>query len=451
MQPSLTSNLLLTLPMMLDASIRTQARQLFLAEALELCQQFEERLLLLNPASAPLALETLTRQICSFRQGADQVGLPDLQHLSTGLDALLEVCAGEFDPQPLVQVLLHPLGEVLRLSLIAHRSSFEETHANHPYDFAVHVLLPKALEMLEPILNYPLPTDLQAKLLQQMLQWLQWWSEALDLTELLSLTTVTLQTLQTFPQTVHAVFPVALAGFQVAYRGILQKGPDPLLAEQAAATPLLPASVIPPSPPDNSTAVLEVSGYLVGLAHQTIFCVATEHIAEIVLSQPKQVLREGDQEYLLWRDRRLQLLRFADLWHASQSLDDLSSAADPSELILVIRRESQYVAVAIEVDRLIVDAELPLGQPDVAVAPLPPGCYGWTRLNGGPWMTVVDVNALCQGLLIEPILGDVERATDADLSQTLTTAEPKTILVVDDSKMVREVLAMTLQEAGYQV
>ncbi|HEY9828316.1 MAG TPA: response regulator, partial [Stenomitos sp.] len=461
-----------------------QARQLFLAEVMERCQQIEEGVLLLAHAPTPYTLSKVDRQIQAILQGADQVELPDLQHLALGLATLLEHYTNQPERSDLVFDLLHPLCEGLRMACVAYHPLGEGTPTRELA--TVQMLIPKVLETLELILAQPFPVELQTQLFVQQTQWIHHWSNTLPLTELHTLTTATLTSLQTFPQAAAAVFPVALAAFQVASRTTLQDPPESKSIQPEPELTLERTSDLTAQEHNEPEAVLEVSGYLVGLTHQTVFCVATESIAEIVLPQPQQILREADQDWLLWQDHRLKLHRFNDLWEFSQPLTLSPGTTESSGLILVLTQGSEHLALALTVDRLIVASQLTLGQPDTITRPCPANCYGWTYIDG-LWMEVIDVNRLLQSYLEGQAYLDKAGITPSELTfQTAmdwsvawedstsqpdsapdsaqdilaqeppsdwpaAAVEPITLLVVDDSKTVRELLALTLRDAGYCV
>ncbi|WP_404784689.1 response regulator [Altericista sp. CCNU0014] len=449
-----------------DLPTDDQATALFLMEAGELCQQFEEGLLLLTRETNPLDLQKIARIARAIYQGAGQVGLVDLQLLALGLGSLLEGYEEDPDRETVVSDLLHHFCDSLQWSSIVHRSTPDRVEGTNRREFVLNALVPKALEIVKLILAQPLQAKTQRQLLQQQIQWIQWWSNSLDLAELKTIAEATLSAIAAFPHAANAIATVALAGFQVANGATLQRlsASEPELAQSSKARSTEPQ--VTDFLERSSAAALDLSQHLAGLARHAIFCVATQSIAEIVLPQPDQRLHRDGQEYLRWQDRLLVLHRFVDLWPPRGTAVLGRENAPPEELILVLRHEPQPLALALEVERLIVEPELPLGQPD-GFTFTPHRCrYGWTCLEGGAWIEVVDVNGLLQSRPLPdlpaidfdravPLVAKYERRAVLSGSSVFAAppakTTPKTILVVDDSKTVREILSATLQEAGYRV
>lgn len=427
-----------------ERSIDDQAVALFLAEAGELLQQFEEGLLLLNHEPSPLNLKKIAHSAQSIHQGAGQVGLVDLQLLALGLDSLLECYGEDLTQVEVASDLMHHFCDNLQCSLIVHRSRSTNPEGTNRREFVLNALMPKALDVLKLMLVHPIRPQARQQLLQQQTtQWIQWWSNELDLAELKTIADATLSAIAAFPHAAEAIATVALAGFQVAYEATVRLDAaalpvlEPFPEAEGAETQSFYAMERSPA----AAATLDLSQHLAGLAHHAIFCVATQSILEIVLPQPGQRQHKDGQDYLLWQDRLLVLHRFADLWRPSNDIAPLKdSAILPDELVLVLRHEPTPLALALEVDRLIVEPELALGQPE-ALSFTPHSCrYGWTYTDDGAWVEVVDVNCLIQAHPFSTV----------SISNSQLSA-PKTILVVDDSKTVREILSLTLQEAGYCV
>jgi CheY-like chemotaxis protein len=469
------SNLLCQMPMDLDQTLQEQALKLFLAEALELCQQVEEGVLLAAHSPSPLALQSLGRQVQAIQQGADQVGLPDLQPLTMAITALLVQREGSVEAES--YNLLSQLCDLLRFSLLAHRSSVDPANPQSLHDFVLHTVLPKALEVLEFTAIQPIPQELQTQLLRQQTQWLHSWSRLLNLASLEMLGTATLDALYTCPESAQAFFPIALAGYQIAYSAARQSVIRELIQPFVAATDTSPQQ--PPSlPAQPAAAVVDLSQSLVGLAHQTIFCAATDSIQEIVLAQPSTILRINGREQLRWRDYTLELHRFHDFWPYGGPASSRQRLLETAELILVLKEDSHLFALALVVDRIITDTTLSIEQPPELAANRHPCCYGWSPAEDGSWLAIVDLNCLLRNYLQRnPWQTQVDNPFDnpdadeesvpADLGldrPRVPQASPEplvdrpivvpaspAVLIIDDSRVVRRMLMHTLQGAGYQV
>lgn len=453
--------------MVFNPSIDRQAYELFLAEALEVYQQLEEGLLLAHVPNA-LSLKKLILWIQSIRQGAQQVELVDIQLLAAGLETVLKTCEGNIESGEFVaQDLLQHLCNGLQLSLIAHRSIIHTTTASEHQDFVLHSLVPKALDILEAVFVQPLPEDIRNELLLQQIQCIQWWNNSLNLSEMETIANATLNVLETFPQAIEAIASIALAGFQVAHEAALQRSiyqsasiqpSHQLPASESISLPLQSSS----DPSEYSVNILNSKDFLVGLANQKIFCVATDSIVEIIVPQANQILREGVYNQLLWNDRRLPLFHFSDLWQSDAPVNELNLNST-SALILVLNYELYPVALSLEVDRLIVDIAIELHQLEDTLPHVHQYCrYGWTVLDDN-WLEVVDVNCLLRQYLSIDVPSELRTISEAQLSEwpatqnsdflwtTAAEFSPKTILIVDDSRTIREILSTMLQDAGYNV
>jgi two-component system, chemotaxis family, sensor histidine kinase and response regulator PixL len=320
-------------------------------------------------------------------------------------------------------------------------------------DFVLHSLVPKVLEIFEIVLTQ-LPLErFQSQLLIQQVKWMQFWSQSLELKDLNLISKATLSGFETFPQSIIAIAPVALAGFRIAYETILRFPGSSLHLSDTLSN----HSNRKRYPYELRLEVFNTAQHLVGLAYHTVFCVATESIEEIVLYETSQILYNNGQECIVWRDRQLPLHQFVDLWEP-RTPESLPPTQKPNTLtILMLKHEAQIFAVALEVERLIVEPNLKLNPGASAPAsPLKRCCYGITTLGDRSEMEVVDVNCLLSERLLADMPATAQRTTSA--TQALSSPQqhnipllPKTILIVDDSKTVREILTLTLEGAGYSV
>jgi CheY-like chemotaxis protein len=429
-----------------------QARQLYLAEGLELCQQVKEGLLIFAHSPTPLAHQKLMQRIGMIQKGAQTLELADIQLFAAGLVTLLEACSDSSGQALVVQELLHHLCDGLQLSFIAYSAISDSATAPNQRDFVLHSLVPKVLEIFEIVLTQ-LPLErFQTQLLMQQVKWMQFWSQSLELKDLNLISKATLSGFETFPQSIIAIAPIALAGFHVAYETILRSPSDSLHPSDALSS----YSNRKRYPCEQRLEVFNTTQHLVGLAYQTVFCVATESIEEIVLYETSQILHNDGREYVAWRDRQLPLHQFVDLWEP-RTPESLPPQQPNAFTILILKHEAQIFAVALEVERLIVEPKLKLNP--VARQPaslLKRCCYGITTLGDRLESEVVDVNCLLSEKLLTTISATAQQPTSAIKAVSLSQQRimpllPKTILIVDDSKTVREILTLTLEGAGYLV
>jgi CheY-like chemotaxis protein len=430
-----------------------QARKLYLAEGLELCQQVKEGLLILAHSPTPLAQQKLMQRIGMIQQGAQTLKLTDIELFTTGLAALLETSSDPSSQFLVVQELLHHLCDGLQLSFIAYSAISDPTSISQQRDVVLHSLVPKVLEIFEIIVTQ-LPLErLQSQLLLHQVKWIEFWSQSLALKDLSVISNATLSGFESFPQSARAIAPVALAGFRVAYESILRSPSGSLQSSDGLSS----YSNRKPYPCELKLEVFDTTQHLVGLSDRAVFCVATESIKEIAIYETRQILHNDGREYVVWRDRQLPLHHFVDLWEP-RTPQSLPLRQQPNSLtVLAIEHEAQIFAVALEVERLIVEPNLKLNPiASSPTSPLQRCCYGITTLGDRLEMEVVDVNCLLSERLLTSMSATAQRPTSAIKAgslpqQSIKPLLPKTILIVDDSKTVREILTLTLEGAGYSV
>jgi CheY-like chemotaxis protein len=438
-----------------------QARKLFLAEALELCQQIKEGLLLLNHASVSLVYQKLVRRVQILRQGAYRLELTDIRLFADGLASLLEICADPSIQENIVQELLNNFCDGLQLSLITHRSIADGASVSSQREFVLYSLVPKVLEGFETVTAQSFPGTLQTQLLLQQVQWIQLWSQALEIGELRTISAAMLDSFEVFPQAILGIAQVALAGFRVAYAAAQQR-----LAQTDSYSSVPDSSAFQRllCPAEQSLETFKTAQYLVGLANQTIFCIASDSIQEIALFDSSQLCYEDGQALVLWRSYTLRLYQLSELWDLDELRSAPSAKSKTSPILLIMSHEAQNLAILMEIDRIIVEPELKLS-PSPRTAMSHYCCYGSTHQEGSD-LLVVDLNWLLrerlsskphiamQDLWAQPTL---EPSLETDFLapldflgyQQAKPLESKTILIVDDSRSVREMLALTLQGANY--
>jgi chemotaxis protein histidine kinase CheA len=188
--------------------------------------------------------------------------------------------------------------------------------------------------------------------------------------------------------------------------------------------------------------VLKTDDLLVWLSESAVLLLPSSSVVEVLAPQSDRIHEYGEQRLLDWGERQLPIHQVSTLLkYNSSSLVTASncpaiSTQEPkSVLMLVLKFSQELMALELEIDRLVSESELVI-QPFSAAMAAPSYIYGCTTLNGDLPLPVIDLLALLQQTVIPP---------------TSALANSATILVVDDSRTVREILTMTLKEAGYQV
>ncbi|MEB3356674.1 MAG: response regulator [Synechococcales bacterium] len=180
---------------------------------------------------------------------------------------------------------------------------------------------------------------------------------------------------------------------------------------------------------------------------------------EDMLDVPKERIQTDDQgrSCILWRDILLPFRPLSDLLKFNRSLGRGSVYGGNQEedviSVVVLRSAGNYLAL--QVDQVLGEQEIVIKQLEAPV-PKPSGIAGATVLGDGRIMPIADVLEL-----IDLSMGRIRREAGSSLwdqadDGAMIPAEPAvasepTVLIVDDSITVRELLSMTFNKVGYRV
>ena len=178
---------------------------------------------------------------------------------------------------------------------------------------------------------------------------------------------------------------------------------------------------------------------------------------EDMLDVPRDrvVKNDKDQDCIRWRDTLLSFQPVTELLKFNRTLGRGrvygGSQEDDILSIIVLRSANTYIAV--QVDQVIGEQEIVIKQLEGPV-PKPLGIAGATVLGDGRVMPIADVIEL-----IDIAMGRVRREPSSMLwSQEEVAAvedapvkQDPTVLIVDDSITVRELLSMSFNKVGYRV
>jgi chemotaxis protein histidine kinase CheA/ActR/RegA family two-component response regulator len=159
---------------------------------------------------------------------------------------------------------------------------------------------------------------------------------------------------------------------------------------------------------------------------------------------------EKGQRYLPWRDQTVPFQRLSELYKYHRIQRGYGGPATDDETISVVVLRSAGTYLAVQVDRAIGEQEIVIKQLSGPI-PKPIGVAGATVMGDGRIVPIADVLEL-----IELSLGRVRRETSTlweTAAETPVSVEKteKTVLIIDDSITVRELLSMTFKKAGYRV
>jgi chemotaxis protein histidine kinase CheA/ActR/RegA family two-component response regulator len=455
--------------MVLDSERQEQARQLFVEEALELLQQIEENLLELTQDPTSSQIEDLLEDVRLIMDGAIEVELIELQIPVARLESILislKRSPGEREAglrerlQLAYQDIWSALLPLLPTYSAEPSTSITETKSAttnllplNLNETSVKVDFSVALEKLTEILRQ-LSEDRLVEELKTTAELFLKIAETLQLAEVRAIAETTLTTLQTNPEFAEAIGTSALADWQKVYNMAIA----PYSALTSNQTVPLPTSSesepqLEAQPVVEEQTLSTVKTWL-WLSGCNLFVLPVDSINEIINYDSEEIVKLDEQLFVSWQQQQIEFYRISQLLNYNCFLVD-REAETLSKQQLDISKESlqmpivnlngSAIALEPEVDRFIVKSKLiikPFGNEIVA----PNYLYGCTVLEDGMLAPVIDVKALLEFQLQK----DRAIVEFARLEKEETLADP-TILIIDDSKTMREILALNLKKEGYRV
>ncbi|MEB3288675.1 MAG: response regulator [Leptolyngbya sp.] len=178
---------------------------------------------------------------------------------------------------------------------------------------------------------------------------------------------------------------------------------------------------------------------------------------EDMFDVPKERVQTDDQGHssILWRDTLLPVRPLSDLLKFNRSLGRgrvYGGSHDENMTSIVVLRSANSF-IGLQVDQVLGEQEIVIKQLEGPV-PKPTGVAGATVLGDGRVMPIADVLEL-----IDMATGRVRREAPTSLWAQPVDEEPvddtthtePTVLIVDDSITVRELLSMSFNKVGYRV
>ncbi len=179
---------------------------------------------------------------------------------------------------------------------------------------------------------------------------------------------------------------------------------------------------------------------------------------EDTLDMPLKEIQEdkNGKKYIFWRDTKLPFRPLSELLTFNRLLSrgNVYAGNRDDDMVSVIIVRSGNTMIALQIDQVLSEQEIVIKQFE-GPAPKPIGVAGATVLGDGRIMPIVDVLEL-----IDIFEGRTSRQSSVSLwdqKDTFTPVEPAeakidpTVLIVDDSITVRELLSLTFSKAGYRV
>ncbi|WP_027268787.1 response regulator [Leptolyngbya sp. PCC 6406] len=179
---------------------------------------------------------------------------------------------------------------------------------------------------------------------------------------------------------------------------------------------------------------------------------------EDMFDVPKERVQTNDvgQSSILWRDTNLSFQPLSDLLQFNRTLGRgrVYGGTQDDDMVSIVVLRSANTHIGLQVDRVLGEQEIVIKQLEGPV-PKPVGIAGATVLGDGRVMPIADVLEL-----IDIAQGRVRREsgsslwsqdTGAPATEALPLKAEPTVLIVDDSITVRELLSMSFNKVGYRV
>ncbi len=201
---------------------------------------------------------------------------------------------------------------------------------------------------------------------------------------------------------------------------------------------------------------LSISKALSCVSNQARIAFPMDGVEDMVdVPRDRIIKNEKGQDCVKWRDRTLPFHAVTDLLKFNRTLGRgrVYGGSQDDDVLSIIVLRSASTFVAIQVDQVIGEEEIVIKQLEGPV-PKPLGIAGATILGDGRVMPIADVLEL-----IDIAMGRVRREPSsllwaeaaAEAEAEITAKTDPTVLIVDDSITVRELLSMSFNKVGYRV
>lgn len=164
---------------------------------------------------------------------------------------------------------------------------------------------------------------------------------------------------------------------------------------------------------------------------------------------------EEGRKCIRWREMELPIYRLSELLNYNRQVSRRASYANkpPEELISIVVLRSAGNLLALQIDRTIGEQEIVIKQIEGPI-PKPAGIAGATVLGDGSVMPIGDVLELieiAQGRMRTDSSGSLWKKTYVPIQEEEDVRSEPTVLIVDDSITVRQLLSLSFSKAGYRV
>ncbi|KAB8319914.1 response regulator [Tolypothrix campylonemoides VB511288] len=178
---------------------------------------------------------------------------------------------------------------------------------------------------------------------------------------------------------------------------------------------------------------------------------------EDTLDVPVNIIQQGanGEKYIPWRDTLLPLRSLKEIltFNRQISRSSVYGSHRDEDMISVVVVRSANVLIALQVDQVLNEQEIVIKQFE-GPFPKPIGVAGATILGDGRIMPIADVLEIIdifQGKISKQHSANWEQQDRPVVQETTADKIDPTVLIVDDSITVRELLSLTFHKAGYRV
>jgi chemotaxis protein histidine kinase CheA/ActR/RegA family two-component response regulator len=200
---------------------------------------------------------------------------------------------------------------------------------------------------------------------------------------------------------------------------------------------------------------LSISKAMVCVSDKALIAFPLDGVEEM-LDVPADEVQPDEQgrPSILWRDQRLPFQPLSNLLaysrSHSRSRSEVYSITQDEGIIPIVILQSAGQYVALQVDSFVEEQEIVIKQLRGPV-PKPPGISGATVLGNGRVLPIADIIELVD--IAHGRRRDLNRfwLDHRDEEPTPEEVRQTTVLIVDDSITVRELLSMSFQKVGYRV
>ena len=183
-----------------------------------------------------------------------------------------------------------------------------------------------------------------------------------------------------------------------------------------------------------------------------VFAVPVNSIKEIVKYDPELIVREGEQEQMIWGEKSISLLRLEESFKFKRPSKAFEMSGNPKiNVSTVLIFEDNVKLRGICLEKYWNEQEVGI-RPVKTSVPLFPGFTGSTVLGDGRVIPLIEPIALGKGIVKQRVDSSRESENINDSSSfNFPVVDTATVLIVDDSVNVRRYLAGILEQNGYRV